>query len=362
MKRNRSRFGLLLLSLVALLAAGEIAGRILGAPTLPSDPAFIEAREWSFPDWIEKDSELLWRYRPSRQIDGSFLKPGRYTINSAGYRGGDFAIPKPDGAIRVVCLGESSTFGLGVTDEGVWPVQLEKNLNALDPQKRRWEVLNLGVTNYSTFQGVRQARREFPRLEPDIVLFCYSWADHQSAANGIPDDRIDMGSDWQIKLVNLSNNSAVWRWIQVGWAKISPPPVPATAVPGFDQRRVPSTAFSENIEKLTREALAVDARPITLTSPISWPPPGQADSSGIFHVHHRYRRLARFGSIAADGEFVELANVFDEHPNFFDDIKAENEIFNAQGHTFAGEFLARYILGDSTLITKYGSAVYTQGR
>ena len=362
MKRRRSLIGRLILGLIVLLITGEIVGRVIGAPVLPPESAFIEAHEWSFPDWIERDPELLWRYRPSRQIDEKFLGPGRYTINSAGYRGREFATPKPDGVMRVVCLGESSTFGLGVADDGVWPAQLEKNLNSLDPQKRRWEVLNLGVTSYSSFQGVRQARREIPRLKPDIVLFCYSWADHQPAANGVPDDRIDMGSEWQIKLTNLSNNSALWRWLQVCWARVSPPPAPKTAAPGFDQRRVPSTAFSENIEKLTREALAVDARPITLTSPISWPPPGQTDSSGIFHVHHRYRRLARFGSIAADGEFVELANVFDEHPQFFDDIRTENEIFNAQGHAFAGEFLARYILGDSALIVNYGSAVYTQGR
>jgi len=362
MRRKKSHFARTLLILLALLVAAEITGRSAGAPTLPPDPAFIEAREWSYPDWIEKDAELFWRYRPSRTIDGSFLKPGRYTINAKGYRGPDFTPEKRDSVTRIVCLGESSTFGLSVSDEAVWPRQLEKNLNALDPQKRRWEVLNLGVTNYSTFQGVRLAREEFPRLKPDIVLFCFSWADHQPAADGMNDDGIDVGADWQVGLVNLLNRSALFRWAQVGWAMVVPPQTPAESSPGFDQRRVPSTEFSENVERITREAFAVGARPVMVTSPISWPPPGLTDISGIFHVHHRYRRLARFGAIAAGGEFVELANAFDDYPRFYDDRKSGNELFNAQGHAFAGEFLARYILGDTTIMAKFGSQVYTEGR
>ena len=121
-------------------------------------------------DWIEKDSELLWRYRPSQVIDGNFIKPGRYTINSQGYRGPEFTPEKQPGIARIVCLGESNTFGLSVSDDAVWPRQMEKKLNSLDPQKRRWEVLNLAVTNYSTLQGVRQAREALPSLKPDIVM------------------------------------------------------------------------------------------------------------------------------------------------------------------------------------------------
>jgi hypothetical protein len=138
--------------------------------------------------------------------------------------------------------------------------------------------------------------------------------------------------------------------------------MPKSVAPGIDQRRVPSTDYSENIEKITREALTVGARPVTVTSPISWPPRGQTDSSGIFHIHHRYRRLARFGAIAAGGEFVELANAFDRYPQFFDDRTKEIALFNAQGHAFAGEFLARYLLGDSAIVANYGSHMFTEGR
>lgn len=362
MKKRRSKGPRIPLIGAALLVAFEVIGRIVGAPVLAPPSEFIDAQEWRYADWIERDSELLWRYRRARVIDGNFLEPGRYTINSHGYRGPEFNSEKQPGVTRIVCLGESNTFGLGVSDDAVWPRQMEKKLNALDPQKRRWEVLNLAVTNYSTFQGFRQAREELPRLRPDIVMFCYSWADHQPSANGVPDENIDLGSSWQVDACNLLNRSAAWRWMQVAWSKIVPSAPPSESIPGIDQRRVPSTEYSENIERISREALAVGARPITITSPISWPPPGMTDTSGVFHIHHRYRRLARFGAIAGGGEFVELANAFDKVQRLYDDPRREVELFNAQGHVFAGEFLARYILGDTSIVNQYGSQMYTEGR
>jgi hypothetical protein len=360
--KRRSRLPRILLAILVLIVLSEVVGRIVGAPPLPPTSDFIDAQEWRYADWIQRDSEVFWEYRPSQVIDANFMKAGRYTINSHGYRGPDYKIEKATGVTRVVCLGESSTFGLSVFDDAVWPRQMERKLNQLDPQKRRWEVLNLGVTNFSTTQAVRQAREELPRLNPDFVLACFSWGDHQPSANGISDDRRDVGAGWVIAIRNIFEQSAAYRWLCVAWASAIPTPPPSQSPPGFEQRRVSSTDFSENIEKLMRASISAGARPIAVTSPISWPPEGTSDTAGVFHVHHRYRRLTRFGAIAGGGEFVELANAFDLYPRFFDNTLEENELFNAQGHEFAGEFLARYLLGDTVVINRFGSEDYTEGR
>jgi hypothetical protein len=122
------------------------------------------------------------------------------------------------------------------------------------------------------------------------------------------------------------------RWKGVAWESIVPsqPPTPRR----FDQGCI-IELVSENIEKITREVLKVGARAITLTSPISWPPPGMSDSTGIFHVHQRYRLLSRFGVIAAKGEFIELANAFDEVPRLYDDPTKDIELFNTGPREFA---------------------------
>ena len=346
----RPRCRLVLVTVVAILAIGEIAAHVIGLPNLPRDTTFTSAREWSFPDWTAKDSELFWRFRPNRKIDG------RYTINSHGYRGRDFTIAKAPGVTRVVCLGESNTFGLGLPDNQIWPVKLQARLNELDPHHRNWEVLNLAVTDYSSLQGLRLASRELAQLKPDIVLYSFAWADHQMAGHATPDARIDPGSPTAIAIEDLLNRVGWVRWGKRAWSALFPPEMPGPNVPGFDQRRVSSTDYEDNIEKIAKASIAAGARPILLTSPISWPPPGMTDTSGIFDVHHRYHRLARYGAVAGGAEFVEMATAFDEHAEFYDDPRQGNELFNARGHAFAADFLARYILGDTAIVNHYGSA------
>ena len=136
---------------LAVLILLELAGRWAGMPALPPDPAFVEAREWCYPGQVEKDPRLLWRYRPDQVIRGGFLPPETYTINSRGFRTPEFTDAKPEGVQRVVCLGGSTTFGWGVSDQIAYPRQIEVKLNALDREGRRWEVINLGMSNYSTW-------------------------------------------------------------------------------------------------------------------------------------------------------------------------------------------------------------------
>jgi hypothetical protein len=253
---------------------------------------------------------------------------------------------------RIVCLGDDNVFGVGVSDQAVWPRVLERELNAGDPQRRRWEVLNLGVTNYSTHQGSILAERQLPRLHPDVVLIEFSWADHQPAGFGVADAQLRLPLSWRLETGNLLAHSTVMCWGQKFLQTILPPS--GDSLPTYPVWRVPSTEYTSNVERICRAATAVGARPILVTSPIAWPPPGHTDSSGVFHYHHRYRRLGRFSAIAAGGEYVELANAFDEHPEFYDDRRRDFRHFNARGHTFTGEFLARHLLGTLSDTTDSG--------
>jgi hypothetical protein len=331
-------------AVVLALLLVEGMARLAGEPSRIQVAAFTEAPEWNYPDQISKDPDLFWIYRPRQVISGDFFAPGIYTINSLGFRGPEPQEGKSADAQRVVCLGESTTFGWGVSDALAYPRQLEVQLNRLDPQHRRWEVINAGVTNYSSYQGAILARQWLPRWKPDVVLFNYSWADHQPAGMEIADGEIIMPARWRLRLGDLLDHSAAIRWANWAWLSLfasGPPNNPP------DRRvwRVGLHEFVANIEKLVRATQDAGARPVLVTSPISWPPPGKSDTSGIFHYHQRYRRMARYGAIAAGGDFVELANAFDTHPEFFDNPSIDNERFNASGHAFAGEFLARFLLG-----------------
>jgi len=90
-------------------------------------------------------------------------------INSCGIRDREaLCRPKPAGQRRVVCLGDSFTFGWGVPVEDAWPRRVEHVLRATDDQIR---TVNCGMT-YGLFLDEQRAGLEHDaaRFEPDAVL------------------------------------------------------------------------------------------------------------------------------------------------------------------------------------------------
>lgn len=91
------------------------------------------------------------------------------SLNSHGFRGQEFALRKPTGTFRIVCLGDSWTFGANVDQPAAFPAQLGRLLTREFPHTT-FEVLNLGVMGYSSFQGLKLWRTKAAELEPDLVL------------------------------------------------------------------------------------------------------------------------------------------------------------------------------------------------
>lgn len=86
------------------------------------------------------------------------------TTNAQGWRAlRDYPYEKRPGVTRIVVLGDSFTFGEQERDEDVWPVQLERQLDAT-------EVLNMGVRGYGTDQQLRVLEEEGIKYEPDVVV------------------------------------------------------------------------------------------------------------------------------------------------------------------------------------------------
>jgi lysophospholipase L1-like esterase len=90
-------------------------------------------------------------------------------VNAAGLRGEMVAPKKPDGTLRIACLGDSQTFGHRVADDESWPAALQSALRARFPA-RRIEVLNFGVGGYDAEQEVALLEDRALDYEPDIVV------------------------------------------------------------------------------------------------------------------------------------------------------------------------------------------------
>ncbi len=113
----------------------------------------------------------FWIPIPNQTIHTSWVGDRGATISSLSTRGPEPPRSKPDKTVRVLCLGDSGTFGWGVNDDETYPAFLEKRLNAWADQHAavRFEVINAGVNGYSTFQAVETYRELDPVLDPDII-------------------------------------------------------------------------------------------------------------------------------------------------------------------------------------------------
>jgi hypothetical protein len=98
------------------------------------------------------------------------------THNNFGFRGSDFARSKAPGAIRVITLGASSTFGYLDRDDETYPYHLEQALNARLFEQgcggvRRFEVLNFGIPHLDSDQIRALFLAEVAGFQPDVVTF-----------------------------------------------------------------------------------------------------------------------------------------------------------------------------------------------
>ncbi|MFC1587449.1 carbamoyltransferase N-terminal domain-containing protein [Planctomycetota bacterium] len=104
-------------------------------------------------------------------------KRGHIRINNLGFRGKDFTLAKPPGVFRVACIGGSTTFGIGAsTSEKVWPQILEDLLREKYPG-REFQVINAGVSGFTSAESLVNYALRVSVLEPDLVIIYHGYND-----------------------------------------------------------------------------------------------------------------------------------------------------------------------------------------
>jgi lysophospholipase L1-like esterase len=103
-----------------------------------------------------------------------------YRINALGFRGREYAEKKPEGAFRLVVLGDSVTFGWGVPVADRFTDVVERTIGATLPAGRTFEILNLAVPGYETKEQAHAFRYRAMHLEPDAVVVVFNQNDVQN--------------------------------------------------------------------------------------------------------------------------------------------------------------------------------------
>lgn len=95
-------------------------------------------------------------------------------INSKGLRDREYNYNKPDGIKRIVVLGDSTTWGIGVEDEERFTEVLEDSL------LKDVQVINMGVSGYGNDQELLTLKSEGVKYDPDLVIVVFSFGNDVS--------------------------------------------------------------------------------------------------------------------------------------------------------------------------------------
>ncbi|WP_139264714.1 SGNH/GDSL hydrolase family protein [Desulfatibacillum alkenivorans] len=121
------------------------------------------------------DPDLGWVLKPGFDAFISYDQH-RVSINSMGLRSPEVSAKQP-GEFRVLCLGESTTFGAGLANGRDYPSILEKLLSDKDGAGR-YTVINAGVPAWSSYQSREFLRTRGAELSPDLVVVYHEVNDY----------------------------------------------------------------------------------------------------------------------------------------------------------------------------------------
>jgi lysophospholipase L1-like esterase len=206
---------------------------------------------------FEGDPLLLWRLKPN--LDHAVWDFTLLSTNAQSFRA-DYPIgAKPAGTFRIVCLGDSVTFGYRVPP--VWPdkpkdydpewvpfpMLLEKELRKANPN-RRIEVFPMAVPGYTTHQGLAWLRRDIEHLQPDMVIASFGWND--ASVSDVP-DREAINTRWYPVAIRwLIDHSQAFAHA-THWLRSRSKPEPAVRVP---VPRVSETEYVSNFQEIVNVA------------------------------------------------------------------------------------------------------------
>ncbi len=114
------------------------------------------------------------------------------SLNSEGFRDVELPKKKNPNTFRIICVGDSWTFGANVGQDEAYPQRLQALLNKEYPGAH-FEVLNLGVLGYYSTIGVRLLKTYLSDLKPDLIII--GFAMNEFTNSGWKDDDVNPPED-----------------------------------------------------------------------------------------------------------------------------------------------------------------------
>lgn len=246
------------LLVVGFFATAEVALRFVPLPKAARPRILLRGLDVDidFP-FMQLDATSFWAPRPG--FSGEFLDK-QVTINSLGLRGPEVPTPKPRARRRVLCLGDSITFGYGVDDGDSYPARLGKLV-----ADRGHDVLNGGVTGYTSHQVLARLERLLPLVAPDIVTVAVGWND----GNLRPTTDREYAERLQQVMAaeGFFDHSSIYRHLRSLYSRAAFRSALRSAQLAWSTPRVPADHYRDNLRRIAVLARAKGARVVFLALP-----------------------------------------------------------------------------------------------
>lgn len=213
MRKLILKTGLVLVATVFALLVGEVFLRFSGVQVgRNSDTMFTV---------MDTDSVIGWRMKPGLQEKVSFVDVENIPVrsNSLGFWDNEFPEIKDPKKTRIVFLGDSFTWGMGVSEN-------ERFSNVLQARNNGLEALNFGMPGYGTDQELLVWQNLAQRYKPDIVVLTLYQNDYADNTFVIRSGRRKPYFDWkpgaQPNLVPLDQSASDF-WRDAIYSEAAPP-------------------------------------------------------------------------------------------------------------------------------------------
>ena len=322
--------------------------RIVGVSSKPDNLYFLLNPELDYPQFFKRDHKLFWKFWPNQVIQSNFMVAGEYRINSFGLRNKEFSLEKPKDAFRIVCLGNSNTFGWKQNEENAYPRQLQRLFDRNLPGQKI-EVINAGITGYSSYQGKIFLRKDILGFKPDLVLVNYGWNDLLPAKFGIPDKEQKMPPQWILNIQNFLSRTRLYQLLKSFWVgRFSGK---RGVEPGIS--RVSLEDFQQNLIEIEQICQKNKIPAVFLTNPVAsleayW---GPGKVSKVHLINQAYNDAIRQLGQTHNFKVIDIAALFEKRKDLYDHPQADYIHYNALGHKLVARTLYDYLLSRELITT-----------
>jgi lysophospholipase L1-like esterase len=198
-----------LISLVIFFALAEGLARLGGyAPYEARADAFqreFDESDRSAIGMFIQDPSRIWDLRPGytgHRDDWGGRNWVTITINLQGRRDAEVLLAKPANTTRIALLGDSVAFGARVMVQDDFASLMQATLNA-ESTSRHYEVLNFGVSGYSTWQELSVFNEKALPYQPDVAILAF-----------VMNDLVDNNQASRLGFLDMTRAQGVAQWLR----------------------------------------------------------------------------------------------------------------------------------------------------